>query len=56
MADILFDAIRVQFIHDYMEAMLSAISEGLNIIGCTAWSIMDNFEWQAGYRTRFGLQ
>jgi beta-glucosidase/6-phospho-beta-glucosidase/beta-galactosidase len=39
-----------------MQAMLLAMSEGVNIVGCLAWSIMDNLEWAVGYQDRFGIQ
>ena len=42
--DILYDAIRASYYHDYMEAILIAISEGINVVGCLAWSFVDNFE------------
>jgi len=42
--DILYDPIRSSYYHDYMRAMLMAMSEGVNVIGCLAWSFYDNFE------------
>lgn len=46
--DITFDVGRAGYYHDYMEAILMAISEGTNVVGCLAWSIMDNLEWTSG--------
>jgi beta-glucosidase len=42
--DILTDPIRTSVFHDYMEAILILLSEGVNIIGVLAWSFVDNFE------------
>ena len=55
-ADILFDPIRSSYYREYMEAILMAISEGVNVVGCLAWSILDNLEWNSGYQDKFGLQ
>jgi len=50
------DVDRIEYYHDYLEEMLKALHEdGCNLIGYTAWSILDNFEWLAGYSERFGL-
>jgi beta-glucosidase/6-phospho-beta-glucosidase/beta-galactosidase len=42
--DIRFDLARSAYYHDYMEAILMAMSEGVKIVGTLAWSIMDNLE------------
>jgi beta-glucosidase/6-phospho-beta-glucosidase/beta-galactosidase len=39
-----------------MQSILLAISEGTNVVGALAWSIMDNLEWAQGYQSRFGIQ
>ena len=55
-ADIQFDYARSGYYHDYMRAILTAISEGIPVVGCLAWSILDNLEWSQGFSTRFGMQ
>lgn len=54
--DILFDPIRSSYYRDYMQAILMSIAEGVNVVGCLAWSLVDNLEWAEGYQSRFGLQ
>ena len=49
------DADRIQYFQEYLEAMLKAKNEGINIKGYFAWTLMDNFEWAEGYKARFGL-
>lgn len=49
------DAYRVEFFQQYLEQVLKAKNEGVNVAGYFAWSFTDNFEWAEGYRHRFGL-
>ncbi|CAD6441255.1 bb7ff2ce-734c-442b-aa67-1f41e43e1353 [Sclerotinia trifoliorum] len=56
LADIRTDVRRTLYYKQYMEAVLMAISEGINVVGCIAWSLMDNLEWAQGYHVKFGMQ
>ncbi|KAJ0492342.1 putative beta-glucosidase [Helianthus annuus] len=50
------DEKRVKYYNDYLTNLLAAIKEdGCNVKGYFAWSLLDNWEWAAGYSSRFGL-
>lgn len=49
------DPQRQDYMHRYLLQVKRAIDDGIPVIGYTYWSIMDNFEWAAGYDPRFGL-
>ena len=49
------DPERTKFIQDYLKQVLRAKNEGVNVKGYFVWSFIDNFEWNSGYRPRFGI-
>jgi beta-glucosidase len=49
------DSDRVMFLRTYLTQLQRATSEGVPVRGYFLWSLMDNFEWAAGYSTRFGV-
>ena len=49
------DKERIKYFKDHLEAVLKAKKEGVNVTGYFVWSPTDNFEWDKGFRTRFGL-
>ncbi|MBI3702821.1 MAG: beta-glucosidase [Rhizobiales bacterium] len=46
---------RIAFLRAYIAAMNDAASAGADVRGYFVWSLLDNFEWEAGYSVRFGL-
>lgn len=46
---------RTKYYQRYLEQVLRAKKEGVNVKGYFAWTLMDNFEWAEGYHPRFGL-
>lgn len=49
------DAGRVAYLDAYIRAMHDAIARGADVRGYFVWSLLDNFEWGAGYSNRFGI-
>jgi beta-glucosidase len=49
------DGRRIDYHQQYLAALARAISEGADVRGYHAWTLMDNFEWADGYSQRFGL-
>lgn len=49
------DRERISYLRTYGAALREAVSAGADVRGYFAWSLLDNFEWGAGYGTRFGL-
>jgi beta-glucosidase len=49
------DADRIDFIRRHITQLERAHRDGIPIYGYFHWSLLDNFEWNHGYRERFGL-
>ncbi|MCH2108034.1 MAG: GH1 family beta-glucosidase [Polyangiaceae bacterium] len=49
------DPQRIDFIQRHLLELSRAQSAGVDIRGYFHWSLLDNFEWNHGYRERFGL-
>lgn len=49
------DADRIRYFQRHLDAVQSAIQNGVPVQGYFAWSLMDNFEWAFGYSERFGI-
>jgi beta-glucosidase len=49
------DKDRIDYFKNHLAVLLKAKREGINVNGYFVWSPTDNFEWDKGYRTRFGL-
>ncbi len=50
------DQPRIDYLKSYMENVERAITaEKVNVQGYFVWSLLDNFEWGAGFSKRFGI-
>ncbi len=49
------DSRRINFIDIATGGVARCVADGIPVKGYFYWSLMDNFEWQMGYRMRFGL-
>ncbi|KZC09280.1 Lactase-phlorizin hydrolase [Dufourea novaeangliae] len=50
------DTDRIEYHREYLKQMLLAMHvDGVDVRGYYVWSLLDNFEWDRGYRERFGI-
>ena len=49
------DIERQRFLHAHLQAAYEATQAGVPLAGYFVWSLLDNYEWQEGYRKRFGI-
>lgn len=51
----IYDTDRIMFMRNYLTQLQRATAEDIPVKGYFYWSLLDNFEWAAGYSIRFGL-
>jgi beta-glucosidase len=49
------DSRRIEYHRNYLAALARAITDGADVRGYHAWSLIDNFEWAEGFSQRFGM-
>jgi beta-glucosidase len=49
------DPERIEYLAGHLAAVARAIAAGAPVRGYYVWSLLDNFEWAAGYAKRFGI-
>jgi beta-glucosidase len=49
------DLRRINYLRDHLVQVQRAIADGVPVSGYFVWSLLDNFEWNYGYRMRSGL-
>lgn len=49
------DPERIAYIEAHLAQIHRAIREGIDVRGYFVWALMDNLEWNLGYKMRFGL-
>ncbi len=49
------DQRRVWYIDAVLAGLQESIAKGVPVLGYLHWSLLDNFEWEQGYKTKYGL-
>ena len=49
------DEFRIRYVKGFLKWIHKAIEEGIDVRGYYLWTLIDNFEWTAGYKFRFGI-
>ena len=49
------DQRRIHFYREHLTELARAIADGARVRAYHAWSLLDNFEWNDGFKKRFGL-
>lgn len=54
-SDPLDDDERIAYVQGFLEWISEAIREGFDVRGYYLWTLMDNYEWSAGFSIKFGI-
>ncbi|MGX9901365.1 family 1 glycosylhydrolase [Arthrobacter sp. SA17] len=46
---------RIEYVQGFLEWISEAIREGFDVRGYYLWTLMDNYEWAAGYSYKYGI-
>ena len=49
------DTPRIDYVSKYLDYVLKAVEDGVNVQGYYIWSLMDVLSWSNGYNKRYGL-
>ncbi len=49
------DAARLAYTREALEGLAGCIDDGIDVRGYLHWTLLDNFEWMAGFAKTFGL-
>ena len=54
-SEVIEDPRRLEYVRDHVAAVERAVAAGVDVRGYYVWSLFDNFEWEHGYSSRFGI-
>jgi beta-glucosidase len=54
-AAIINDEFRIHYLSAHLRAVLQAMDSGSRVEGFFVWSLLDNWEWDLGFTSKFGL-
>jgi beta-glucosidase len=49
------DRQRIAYLHEALRGVRACLDDGIDVRGFFVWSLLDNFEWNSGYRPKFGI-
>lgn len=49
------DSERIEYVAGFLQWIARAIDDGADVRGYYLWSLLDNYEWSAGFSQRFGI-